>query len=62
MTISMGMPGMPSVIKELKKRKPLGIIKVGVNVYTSTIPLRAMDPPTDEEMCIRLSSKPGADF
>jgi len=72
MTVPMGTPEMPGVIKEMgeeeeeeeeekKKNNPL-VTKAGVNPYTSTISLRAMDPPTDEEMYERLSSKPGAEF
>ena len=62
MTVSMGMPEMPGVIKELKEISKPSTIKVGFNMYTSTISLRAMDPPTDEEMYRRLSSKPGTEF
>ncbi|EKE15776.1 MAG: hypothetical protein ACD_11C00105G0001 [uncultured bacterium] len=62
MTVSMGMPEMPGVIRELKETSKPPAIKVGFNMYTSTTSLRAMDPPTDEEMCRRLSSKPGTEF
>ena len=58
MTVPMGMPEMPGVIKEMqgKMEKPF-VIKVGFNMYTATASLRAMEPPTDEEMYRRLSSK-----
>ena len=56
----MGMPEMPGVINEMEKKmdeKEPFVIKAGFNMYTSTASLRAMEPPTDEEMYRRLSSR-----
>jgi len=63
--MSMGMPGMPSVLKEFGEKDEKNkkrTVAVGHNMCTSTMSLEAMEPPTDEEVFDKLSSKPGKEF